>query len=56
MSISELIDAEADEANIISNRTLAKYMKWIKSCYTYYHSTGIIQTNPLQLPQVAQMH
>ena len=49
MSIDELIDAEIDEADIISSRTLAKYMKWIKSCYTYYHNTGLIQTNPLQL-------
>ncbi len=49
MSVDELIDAEIDEADIISSRTLVKYMKWIKGCYAYYHSTGLIQTNPLQL-------
>jgi len=49
MSVSELLEVEADKTEIISARTLTKYIKWIKSFYTYCHNQGIIQTNPLQL-------
>lgn len=49
MSVNELLESNAKESELISSRTLSKYIKWIKSFYTYCHNQEIIQTNPLQL-------
>lgn len=49
MCASELLEVVVDETDAISARTLTKYIKWIKSFYTYCHNQGITKSNPLQL-------
>lgn len=42
MSISEILESEIPEADIISLRTATKQVKWVKSFYTYCNSKGWI--------------